>query len=86
MRSITKVSLAEGAFACEDEVTENGMRLLAAQNPPIVAGESGAVTTGILPEMAKQRRLTGLDPDSVILVINTEGDTDPEHWARVIRG
>ena len=78
--------LAEGAFACEDEVTENGMRLLAGQNPPIVAGESGAVTTGILPEMAKQRRLTGLDPDSVILVINTEGDTDPEHWVQVVRG
>ena len=77
--------LAEGAFACEDEVTENGMRLLAGEEPPIVGGESGAVTTGILPELEQMKDLIGLDRNSVILVINTEGDTDPEHWKQVVR-
>ncbi len=74
--------LAEGAFACPDDITEKGIRFLAGQNPPIIAGESGAVTTGLLTEIEKDR--VGFTPESVILVINTEGDTDPENWRRIV--
>lgn len=75
--------LADGAFACGDAVTEAGMRFLARQTPIIAAGESGAVTTGLL--LGMDRETIGLNRDSVILLINTEGDTDPEHWREIVR-
>ena len=73
--------LAEGAFACSDDVTETGMKYLAGHQPMITAGESGAVTAGLMIEMDREM----VSSDSVILLINTEGDTDPEHWKNVIR-
>ena len=74
--------LCEGAFSCTDDVTEEGIRFLAGQRPAIIAGESGAVTTGLMRKLTDQR--IGLTPDSVILLINTEGDTDPENWRRIV--
>ena len=62
-----------------------GMRLLAAPRKgdhPIVSGESGAATTGLLavltasPEFAGLRREIGLDGGSVVLLFSTEGDTE----------
>lgn len=76
--------LADGAFACDDSMTEAGMRFLAKQVPGVVAGESGAVTTGLL--LGVDKDTIGLNMDSVILLINTEGDTDPEHWQEVVLG
>ena len=81
---------AAGGFACDDEITRRGMRLLARYG--IVAGESGAVTTGLAealltdPECRGMREKLGLDRDSVILLINTEGDTDPENYRRIVAG
>ncbi len=74
--------LADGAFACTDDITENGMRFLAKAEPPILAGESGAVTTGLILELEKEQ--ISLDQDSVVFIINTEGNTDPENWKRVV--
>ena len=76
--------------ACRDVVTENGMRAYA--NPlgtdrPIISGESGAVTYGLLLSILKSdelRTLFGFHQDSVVLLINTEGDTDPEGYARIV--
>ena len=76
--------------ACRDDITKIGMRAYA--NPvgtdrPIVSGESGAVTYGLLLSILKNaelRNLFGLHPDSVVLLINTEGATDPEGYARVV--
>ena len=76
--------------ACRDIVTENGMRAYA--NPlgtdrPIISGESGAVTYGLLLSILKSdelRTLFGFHQDSVVLLINTEGDTDPEGYARIV--
>ena len=80
---------AIGGFACSDEVTELGMRLLSRENPPIVAGESGAVTAGLMEALADAeysdvRDNLRLDRDSVILLINTEGDTDPDNYRSIV--
>jgi diaminopropionate ammonia-lyase len=55
----------------------------------VVAGESGASSlAGLLavcgdPDLAAARTHLGLGPDSTVLVINTEGATDPVHWTAV---
>ena len=78
--------------ACDDAITEEGMR--AYGNPvgsdkTIVAGESGAVTYGLLNRVLQDetlRNLFRINADSVILLINTEGDTDPEGYQRIVYG
>ncbi len=76
--------------ACDDVITEEGMRAYA--NPvggdaTVIAGESGAVTFGLARRILQDetlRRLFRINEDSVILLINTEGDTDPENYKRII--
>ena len=76
--------------ACTDAVSERAMRALA--HPPegsnaVVSGECGAVTFGAFLEIAKDeeaRRALGIDEDSVILLFSTEGNTDPEGYARIV--
>ena len=76
--------------ACEDALAEEGMRAYARPEPGderIVSGESGAVTYGLLRRVLRQERLRaalGLGKESVILLINTEGDTDPENYRRIL--
>lgn len=78
--------------ACEDSVTELGMRRYAAPlngDPAVVSGESGAVTYGLLLSVLaspQRRELFGIGRDSVILLFNTEGNTDPNGYKRVISG
>ena len=85
---------AAGGFACPDEVTCQGMRRLAypaAGDETVISGESGAVTTGLLEELMTSsdhmsiREKLGLNEDSVVFLISTEGDTDPEHYRQVVR-
>ena len=77
-------------ISCMDEVSENAMRRLAgssSEQERIISGESGAVTFGALMEICKDeqiRTLMGVDRDSVILLISTEGDTDPEGYRRIV--
>lgn len=84
---------ADHYLSCPDYVAARGMRLLAAPcggDHKVVSGESGAVTMGALsllmerPELAKEREAMGLGPDSVVLLISTEGDTDPVAYRRVV--
>ena len=78
--------------ACADEVSADAMRELARmprEDERVTAGESGAVTFGALSGIARDartRRALGIDGESVILLISTEGDTDPEGYARIVRG
>lgn len=80
-------------FSCNDAVSANGMRIFA--NPTdgderIVSGESGAVPLGLLHELYSNEGLQDikeelkLDQSSNILIINTEGDTDPDNYKRII--
>ena len=53
----------------------------------IKSGESGAVTYGLLRKILQSdelRTLFHIDRDSVILLVNTEGDTDPDGYRRII--
>ena len=78
--------------ACDDAITEEGMRAYAnpvGSDKTIVAGESGAVTYGLLSRVLQDetlRNLFRINADSIILLINTEGDTDPEGYQRIVYG
>ena len=85
--------LASWYIACPDQVAERGMRRLgrpAAGDPAVISGESGGVTMGLLdllmtaPDLAPLRRDMGLNRQSVVLLISTEGDTDPVHYQKVM--
>ena len=75
-------------LAVEDEHALAAMRLYGRHG--IVAGESGASTlAGLLallarPELAPARARLRLGADSRVLLINTEGATDPENYRRVV--
>lgn len=80
-------------ITCSDDAAAYGMRMLGnplGNDPRVISGESGAVTAGILSflmreESLKQvKELLGLDKNSTILLFNTEGDTDPEHYRKVV--
>lgn len=86
---------AEFYCSCEDSVAALGMKTYASGmdgDPIIVSGESGASTLGALESIMSDERLEDLrtvmhlTTDSVILLINTEGDTDPENYQRVLAG
>ncbi|NNF88684.1 MAG: diaminopropionate ammonia-lyase [Acidimicrobiia bacterium] len=79
--------------ASPDYVAAKGMRMYGvplAGDPFIVSGESGAVTLGALtfitedPAYADLKEYLGLGPDSQILLINSEGNTDPDYFRRVV--
>lgn len=84
------------AFAsCPDDISALGMRMLGNPlpgDPHIVSGESGAVTTGLLallmtsPTLAETRDALDLDENSRVLVISTEGDTDPQKYLDIVWG
>lgn len=86
---------ADFALKCEDEITARGMRALA--NPiegdeKIIGGESGAVGVGLTIELmtnvehSEIKEMLGLDENSRVLCINTEGATDRENYDRIVRG
>lgn len=80
-------------ISCPDFVAAKGMRVYAVplkNDPFVVSGESGAVTLGILtfimehPEFSHLKELLQLGPESQILLINTEGNTDPLSFRKVV--
>ncbi len=79
--------------ACNDAVTERGMRILAhplGSDPAVASGESGAVGMGVLSSMAQDNRYRDLraaldlNQDSRVLLISTEGATDPVMYRRIV--
>lgn len=84
---------ADGYFSCPDYVAARGMRIMAAPlqgDPQIVSGESGAVgigVTSLLMEREEYKSLKediGLNEDSIVLIISTEGDTDPQKYKDIV--
>lgn len=76
-----------------DYVAARGMRMYGVPlkgDPFVVSGESGAVTLGALAYImryagaAELRELLQLDANSQVLLINTEGNTDPDYFRRVV--
>jgi diaminopropionate ammonia-lyase len=78
---------------CPDYVAAKGMRVYGvplASDPFVVSGESGAVTLGALMFIMQWdgaralREALQLGPESHVLLINTEGNTDPDDFRRVV--
>ncbi len=89
---------SEFFFKCADGITEQGLRVLAnpvGADEKIISGETGAVTTGLLVALMDDNKtantsdynslasMLSLGADSRVLLISTEGDTDPENYKRV---
>lgn len=80
-------------LSCPDYVAAKGMRVYGVplkDDPFVVSGESGSVSLGALmfimerPELADLREKLGLDNNSHVLLINSEGNTDPNHFRRIV--
>ncbi|MGE4584454.1 MAG: diaminopropionate ammonia-lyase [Sphaerochaeta sp.] len=84
---------ADAFLKVPDYIAAKGMRMYATPlngDPFIISGESGAVTLGAFasimqyPELKELKDALGLDQDSQVLFINTEGNTDPVHFRQII--
>ena len=82
-----------GSISISDEVSEKGMQTLASplgDDPKIISGESGASSLGALVELCRIKeyknfkKKINLNKSSKVLIINTEGNTDPLNYKRVI--
>lgn len=77
----------EGFVAVEDDQAREAMRLLAGEG--VVSGESGAAGLAGLLELVggagrdRAREVLGLTPRTRVLLLSTEGATDPANWERV---
>lgn len=85
--------IVEGYASCRDSITARGMRVLSSpcQNDErIISGESGALGMGFLlticdfEEYAEIRKKMKLDENSRVLLISTEGDTDPDMFKKIV--
>ncbi|MBR1645501.1 MAG: pyridoxal-phosphate dependent enzyme [Selenomonadaceae bacterium] len=77
---------ATDAATISDDVAAEGMRVLASQK--IISGESGCAGFALLNAAVDNHELRTtlkLDERSKILVINTEGDTDPDNYEKILR-
>ena len=84
---------ADGFIKCPDYVAAKGMRVAGVPlygDPYMIAGESGAVTLGALmfvlelDRYAYIREALGLDENSRVLLVNSERNTDPDEYRRVV--
>ena len=79
--------------AVPEWVAAKGMRMLGNPlpgDPRVISGESGAVTAGLVTEVMERQELAplceelGLNEQSRVLCISTEGATDWENYRRVV--
>lgn len=79
--------------SCPDYVAAQGMRVLGnplCDDPRVVSGESGAVGLGLISLMAENEQLRqamrsiNLHQEAKILIISTEGDTDPVRYRDIV--
>jgi diaminopropionate ammonia-lyase len=86
---------ADVFVACPDYIAMRGMRILG--NPlqgddRVISGESGAVTLGLLTTVLAQAscrnivKVLRLDETSKVLLLSTEGDTDPSMYRTIVWG
>jgi len=84
---------ADAVITVPDYVAAKGMRMYGVPlqgDPVVISGESGAATLGALTfvmdydEAEEIRQALRLDEESHVLLINTEGNTDPEYFRNVV--
>lgn len=84
---------ADYFLSVPDEIAAKGMRILGnpiGEDPRVISGESGAVTTGLVaeimqnPQLADLRQQLRLDENSILLCFSTEGDTDRDNYRKIV--
>ncbi len=83
---------ADAFVSCPDWVSANGTRIYGSPlrgDKQVISGESGSVTMGLLhavmtkPEYADLKKALRLDQNSEVLLVSSEGDTDPERYHEI---
>lgn len=89
----TLSTIVEGYASCSDSISARGMRILSSplgDDTRIISGESGALGFGLLSMLCQSndfediKNQMKIDENSVVLLISTEGDTDPKVYEDVI--
>lgn len=84
---------ADNFISVPDELAAYGMRVLGSplpSDPQIISGESGAVPFGVVAKILADKNLAGMkealgiNRDSVLLFISTEGDTDRQGYRDIV--
>jgi diaminopropionate ammonia-lyase len=84
---------AAAFFSCPDWMSAKGTRVYGVPlqgDPTIISGESGSVTMGLLTSLLRDdeykeaREAIHLDANSEVLLISTEGNTDPIRFREVV--
>lgn len=83
---------AAAFVSCPDWVSANGTRIYGAPmkgDPQVISGESGSVTMGLVhalmtkPEYKELKDALKLDENSEVLLVSSEGDTDPDRYREI---
>lgn len=83
---------ADAFVSCPDWVSANGTRIYGAPmkgDPQVISGESGSVTLGVVhalmtkPEYKELKEALKLDENSEVLLVSSEGDTDPDRYREI---
>lgn len=84
---------ADNFISVPDELAAYGMRVLGSplpSDPQIISGESGAAPFGVVAKILADKNLAGMkealgiNRDSVLLFISTEGDTDRQGYRDIV--
>lgn len=83
---------ADAFVSCPDWVSANGTRIYGAplgNDARVISGESGSVTLGLVhalmtnPQYEDLKNALNLDENSEVLLVSSEGDTDPDRYREV---
>ena len=84
---------ADAFVSCPDWVSANGCRIYGAPmrgDTQVISGESGSVTMGLVhalmtkPEYKELKEVLKLDENSEVLLVSSEGDTDPNRYREIV--
>lgn len=84
---------AAAFVSCPDWVSANGCRICAAPlrgDKQVISGESGSVSMGLVAalmtrlEYSELKEALKLDENSDVLLVSSEGDTDPERYHEIV--
>ena len=84
---------ANAFVSCPDWVSANGTRIYSSPmkgDERVISGESGSVTMGLVaaimtkPELKELKEALKLDENSQVLLVSSEGDTDPDRYREIV--
>ena len=84
---------ADAFVSCPDWVSANGTRIYSSPmkgDERVISGESGSITMGLVaaimtkPELKELKEALKLDENSQVLLVSSEGDTDPDRYREIV--